>query len=175
MLCISRKVGESVLIGDDVEVIVRKSSDGIVRLAIKASTEVKIVRRELSLFLLDHKKGAETMNHTPGPWEFKRCTIGHPDNAKNPIVNGGGFHICRIFCTGSKMPGMSSLAPGDIEVAEANAKLIAAAPDLLAACKLMKFAFKHIPIPENNTDAAKDLWEARKSLIEAISNAEKQP
>ncbi|GAA0746546.1 carbon storage regulator CsrA [Clostridium oceanicum] len=47
MLVISRKKGESVLIGDDIEVTIVKADDGTVKLAIDAPQSVRILRKEL--------------------------------------------------------------------------------------------------------------------------------
>lgn len=47
MLVISRKKGESLLIGDDIEITVVKVEDGSVKIAISAPKEVLILRKEL--------------------------------------------------------------------------------------------------------------------------------
>ncbi|GAA0085632.1 carbon storage regulator CsrA [Clostridium sp. CTA-7] len=47
MLVITRKKGESVLIGDDIEISISKIEDGSVKLAIKAPKEMTILRKEL--------------------------------------------------------------------------------------------------------------------------------
>ncbi|MBU5483074.1 carbon storage regulator CsrA [Clostridium sp. MSJ-11] len=47
MLVIGRKKGESLLIGDDIEITVVKIEDGSVRLAIEAPKNVNILRKEL--------------------------------------------------------------------------------------------------------------------------------
>jgi carbon storage regulator len=47
MLVLTRKKGESVLIGEDIEVTVIKSDDGSVKLAINAPKNITILRREL--------------------------------------------------------------------------------------------------------------------------------
>lgn len=47
MLVISRKKGESLLIGDDIEITVVKLEDGSVKLGINAPKEVSILRKEL--------------------------------------------------------------------------------------------------------------------------------
>ncbi len=47
MLVLSRKVGEQIKIGDDVEVTVVKITGGGVRLGITAPREVRVVRKEL--------------------------------------------------------------------------------------------------------------------------------
>ena len=50
MLVITRRKGEKVQIGPDIEVMVTRIVDGQVRLAIKAPTTTKIVRSELQAF-----------------------------------------------------------------------------------------------------------------------------
>ena len=47
MLVISRKVGESILIGDDIEINISKIADGSVKIAINAAKEKLILRKEL--------------------------------------------------------------------------------------------------------------------------------
>ncbi|AND85393.1 carbon storage regulator CsrA [Clostridium tyrobutyricum] len=47
MLVISRKKGESLLIGDDIEITVSRIEDGTVKLSISAPKSVKILRKEL--------------------------------------------------------------------------------------------------------------------------------
>lgn len=48
MLVITRKRGEKVQIGPDIEVMVTKVADGQVRLSIRAPATTKIVRSELT-------------------------------------------------------------------------------------------------------------------------------
>lgn len=47
MLVISRKKGESLLIGDNIEITIVKLDDGSVKLAIDAPKEMRILRKEL--------------------------------------------------------------------------------------------------------------------------------
>jgi carbon storage regulator len=47
MLVISRRRGERIRIGEDIDIMVTRIVDGQVRLAIKAPDNVKIVRDEL--------------------------------------------------------------------------------------------------------------------------------
>ena len=47
MLVVTRKQGESILIGDDIEVSVSKIEDGSVKIAIQAPREMSILRKEL--------------------------------------------------------------------------------------------------------------------------------
>jgi hypothetical protein len=66
--------------------------------------------------------------HTPGPWEVKRQAYNNADAEffiKHPGVYGGS--VCRMWAGGDN--------EAHILEAEANARLIAAAPDLLEAAK----------------------------------------
>lgn len=47
MLCLSRKVGESIVIGENIVVTVNKLKGGQVSIGIKAPNGVKIVRGEI--------------------------------------------------------------------------------------------------------------------------------
>ena len=47
MLVLTRKKGESLLIGDDIEITVVKTDDGGVKLAINAPKNIIILRKEL--------------------------------------------------------------------------------------------------------------------------------
>lgn len=47
MLIITRKKGESLMIGDDIEIVISKIDDGSVKLGIKAPRDIEILRKEL--------------------------------------------------------------------------------------------------------------------------------
>lgn len=47
MLIITRKKGESLMIGDDIEIIISKIDDGSVKIGINAPRDVEILRKEL--------------------------------------------------------------------------------------------------------------------------------
>lgn len=47
MLVIKRKVSESILIGDDIEIIISEINQDKVKIAIKAPVDIRIVRKEL--------------------------------------------------------------------------------------------------------------------------------
>ena len=55
MLVVSRKVGERVLIGDNVVVTVVKVGNGGVRIGIEAPREMAVVREELAEQLNEHE------------------------------------------------------------------------------------------------------------------------
>ena len=70
--------------------------------------------------------------HTPGPWiAIDRCTLavegGPSDWAVNRYSNGYRSYVATLFDC--------QLAPEHGGTVEANARLIAAAPDLLEACE----------------------------------------
>lgn len=47
MLCLTRKINQSIKIGDDVEVVVMEIKAGSVKLGIKVPDSVKVMRSEL--------------------------------------------------------------------------------------------------------------------------------
>ena len=47
MLIITRKKGESLMIGDDIEITISKIEDGSVKIGIKAPKDINILRKEL--------------------------------------------------------------------------------------------------------------------------------
>ncbi|MBU3111762.1 carbon storage regulator CsrA [Clostridium lacusfryxellense] len=58
MLVISRKKGESLLIGDDVEITIIKVENGSVKIAINAPKEIGILRKELYVEVTDENQRA---------------------------------------------------------------------------------------------------------------------
>ncbi|GFP77120.1 MULTISPECIES: carbon storage regulator CsrA [Clostridium] len=62
MLVLTRKKGQSLLIGDDIEISVIKLDDGSVKLAIKAPRELSILRKELVQEVEDENKNATLIN-----------------------------------------------------------------------------------------------------------------
>ena len=114
--------------------------------------------------------------HTPGPWHYDIVTIGHPDNRINPCISSGhsdpsrASFIARIAWEGSTVPGMTSLAPATFEEAQANARLIAAAPDLLAALKRIETWLTNQPLDQLSKHEM--LREAREALTKAKESEE---
>lgn len=58
MLVISRKKGETILIGDNIEITVVKAEDGQVKLAISAPKNITILRKELYKEVIEENKNA---------------------------------------------------------------------------------------------------------------------
>ena len=56
MLVLSRKTNESIIVGDSIEITVRRVSRGRVVLALKAPSDVSIVRGELDRAMDDDSK-----------------------------------------------------------------------------------------------------------------------
>lgn len=61
MLIITRKLGEGISIGDNVELVINEIADGKVKIAIEAPKEVKILRKELVEAVAMNKEAAESM------------------------------------------------------------------------------------------------------------------
>lgn len=101
--------------------------------------------------------------HTPGPWRYDRITIGHEDNWKNPVVQYEGGYIGRVGWQGSTIRGMSSLTPETLEEAEANARLIAAAPDLLAF--VSEVASYSCSCDKQPSRGSKTCWQCRAAAL----------
>ncbi|GIP51602.1 carbon storage regulator CsrA [Paenibacillus vini] len=58
MLVLSRKKGESIIISDDIEIIVLESEGDTVKLGIKAPKDVEIHRKEIYLAIQESNKEA---------------------------------------------------------------------------------------------------------------------
>ena len=67
--------------------------------------------------------------HTPGPWTIERCSIDLPENDRLIVGHPNSSDMSVIRTIGRLF---SYARP---EVNKANARLIAAAPELLEACK----------------------------------------
>lgn len=64
MLVITRKKGESLLIGEDIEISVVKIDDGSVKLSISAPISVTILRKELYKEVTEENKNALNFDTT---------------------------------------------------------------------------------------------------------------
>lgn len=62
MLVITRKKGESLMIGDDIEITISKIEDGSVKIGINAPKNVSILRKELYDQVKDENKQAMNIN-----------------------------------------------------------------------------------------------------------------
>jgi len=47
MLIITRKKGESIMIGNNIEIVISKIDDGSVKIGIKAPRDIEVLRKEL--------------------------------------------------------------------------------------------------------------------------------
>lgn len=62
MLVITRKEGESILIGDDIEITISKLGDGSAKIAINAPKEMTILRKELYKAVEKENKESAKLN-----------------------------------------------------------------------------------------------------------------
>lgn len=92
--------------------------------------------------------------HTPGPWRVKR-------SESKPAFNVVGTKVgCKY-----KIARCPYISDDDKQEAEANAKLIAAAPELLKALKLMLSRFKGSQVGYIKADYVK--WLAQEVIKKA--------
>lgn len=62
MLIITRKKGESLMIGDDIEITISKIEDGSVKIGIDAPKDMTILRKELYEAVEEENKEASKIN-----------------------------------------------------------------------------------------------------------------
>lgn len=62
MLILTRKINESLIIGDDIEIKVIKVEDGKVRLGISAPKNIDVHRKEIYDMIVDENKKASTID-----------------------------------------------------------------------------------------------------------------
>jgi hypothetical protein len=106
--------------------------------------------------------------YTPGPWRnHPLCAAMSSAFRGRGIKDETGLKL--IARTYEEIKGRQHPTHGE---SEANARLIAAAPDLLEACRLAKRAFWHIPMPgDEGSKAYKELSEAHDKLVAVIQKA----
>lgn len=97
------------------------------------------------------------MSYTPGPWEAPEVGAG----CLFRVCKVGGATICDIYCVGKD-------GKVDLDQSDANARLIAAAPDLLEAVKRL-LAPESIGYIRRRDEIAGPIFS---SLIAAIAKAE---
>ena len=92
--------------------------------------------------------------HTPGPWHYE-----HP--ALSFSIHAAAIHVADVF---AKVSGGTSDKYVLEEEADANARLIAAAPDLLKACEA---ALAEIESPDSYWNEEGPLAKQLRSAIQA--------
>jgi carbon storage regulator len=65
MLVLSRKIGERILIGDNIAITVVRMAPGVVRLGIDAPLDLPIVREELKLAAAAREEGRSAERAVP--------------------------------------------------------------------------------------------------------------
>ena len=75
MLVLSRKAGEKIMIGDDIEVTIIRSAGNRVKIGISAPDDVKILRTEYAEKLAEAANPAETVACDAEPAAPVRSTV----------------------------------------------------------------------------------------------------
>jgi carbon storage regulator len=75
MLVLSRKIGEKLIIGDNITVVVSRVAGNRVTLGIEAPHEVRVVRGELHLNMDDAAPSARTAGAFHVPAETRRAPL----------------------------------------------------------------------------------------------------
>jgi hypothetical protein len=96
------------------------------------------------------------MSHTPGPWEIAETT--KKKNYLEIDAPAAGFYgLARVWLHG--------------EIGDGNARLVAAAPELLAACELaLRILHSYLPPDQFDGHAAQALILIRDAVARAKGN-----
>jgi carbon storage regulator len=70
MLVLSRKVGEKIVIGDNITITIQRVAGGRVSLAIEAPREVRILRGELDVFDAPRQPAVTGVSHGGGTFRL---------------------------------------------------------------------------------------------------------
>lgn len=97
-----------------------------------------------------------TTQHTPGPWTIRPYNFDAVRDAQG------------IFSAGCRIPICHSIMGNDLGQADANARLIAAAPELLAALQRALDAIEYYHAREGSPDTLAD---ARAAIARATGGA----
>lgn len=98
--------------------------------------------------------------HTPGPWKYDGSSdpLPHDKCCSAERIAAGGVTIAEVAtCEDDTCPGVSE--------GWANARLIAAAPELLAACRELLEWTRDEYQSEVNEDALGPVWRAARAAI----------
>ncbi len=117
--------------------------------------------------------------HTPGPWEAAGRAI-YANDRWNDGINSGGYYLAQVFSEPDReLPDIANMTAGprlvgtDLE-ADANARLLAAAPDLLAALEwshAILHMYWHAETTEEKNHYAPDVGHAVSVMHKAIARA----
>lgn len=108
------------------------------------------------------------MSHTPGPWIH--CTDGYP---RPDVRAASGRAVAITWMVCSSTPKTTASYQARCEEDRANARLIAAAPDLLEACEEALIAIRKLPISltRDAPEWQEPMIAAHLRLLEAVEKA----
>ena len=92
MLILSRKKGESIKIGDDIEIFVAEIKGDKVRLGISAPDDMKICRTELYLTVENNKEASDKVDLLKVFQLSRNLTALAQDSAREEKEGGDGHH-----------------------------------------------------------------------------------
>lgn len=92
MLILSRKKGESIKIGDDIEIFVAEIKGDKVRLGISAPDDMKICRTELYLTVENNKEASDKVDLLKVFQLSRNLKALAQDSAREEKEGGDGYH-----------------------------------------------------------------------------------
>ena len=116
------------------------------------------------------------MKHTLGPWSYKGPS--QPHNSKQPVIDSGGDYAIITKDTVIIAEAFRQTDFDTFQDAEANARLIAAAPEMLEALKKAKETIRAWNGMGHDEKSERFLWDAyqkspeMKIINDAIEKAE---
>jgi len=110
-----------------------------------------------------------TVAHTPGPWKLRNHGVNEPEYGHGVVHSHGGAHRFVLI------EGVGELETIDMDIPklEANARLIASAPELLAMCERLRLAMNPllVELPRSSDDDEPN-FKLRLKIIKLQSEAE---
>lgn len=108
-----------------------------------------------------------TTQHTAGPWHFSGDSLTHRQFDIYAPTQAPQQHVCTV-----NNLSVEKLYQRDADAALANARLIAAAPELLDACRCALADLEGLELDGDDCPAALTIKELRAAIAKATGGAE---